>query len=257
MPDRILLVVEVLSALFYFAATIVFVKKKDSVFSNIIWGTAVGLNGVIVLNNWFINGYVPFVSMYQVLTFLALVFAPIYLMVKYRYNGGWMKGCFSGTAAVCMFGVCFMSGKGAWAFPPALQSIWFVPHILCYMISYSLTTVSCILTVYSFFVNSAKRSIVDKGVYDLLVTGFPFMTMGMLFGAIWANAVWGEFWSFDAKENWSLVTWLMSCIYLHFRKDAKLKRYSKVFVILSFISVIVTMLFVNFMGGNSQHTYSV
>lgn len=257
MTGSILLIIEILCAVFYVLATVTFAFKKTPKISTALWIVAVVLNALVVFNNWLVNGYVPFVSMYQVLTFLSLVFAPIYLFVKYRHEGGWMRGCFSAASTICMTGVCFMSGKGAWHFPPALQSIWFVPHILVYMIAYSLTAVACMLTLYSFFAKSKDSIVIEKGIYNLAVTAFPFMTMGMLFGAVWANEVWGDFWSFDAKENWSLVTWLMLCVYLHFRRDATLKQYAKWFVLLTFVGVIITMLFVNMMGGSSQHTYSM
>lgn len=257
MPNNILLIIEIMAVIGYVLATITFACKKMAKLSSVLWVIAVTFNAIVVLNNWIINGYVPFVSMYQVITFLSLVFAPIYLFVKYRHEGGWMKGCFSAASAICMIGVCFMSGKGAWNFPPALQSLWFIPHILAYMVAYSLIAVAGMLTIYSFFAKSKNPVVIEKGIYNLAVTAFPFMTMGMLFGAIWANAVWGAYWSFDSKENWSLITWLMICLYLHFRKDAKLKKYSKLFVILGLICVVITMLFVNMMGGSSQHTYSM
>ena len=140
---------------------------------------------------------------------------------------------------------------------PALQSIWFVPHILAYMIAYSLSAVAFILTIVGCFAKVDHRPRLEHGTYNLVLTAFPFMTMGMFFGAIWANSVWGDFWSFDAKENWSLVTWLMFTLYLHFRRHVSLRKYAKVFVVLGFIGVVITMLFVNLMGGSSQHTYSM
>lgn len=124
------------------------------------------------------------------------------------------------------------------------------------MIAYSLVTVAFIVTMVGYFSKEEKLKF-EGGAYYLMCIGFPFMTMGMFFGAIWANSIWGEFWSFDVKENWSLVTWLMVTLYLHFRRDVKLKKYAKIFVILSFIGVVITMLFVNMMGGSSQHTYSM
>lgn len=257
MPDNILLILEAVAAIFYFCASIVYFVKKEKA-AMILWFVAVTANAIIVLQNWWVNGYVPFVSMYQVITFLSLVFAPIYFYIKYMVKGKWMFGYFSIASSICMTGVCFMSGGGTWHFPPALQSVWFVPHILAYMIAYSLVTVGFIVTLISLFKKKKEEiSKYDKGTYHLFRTAFPFMTMGMLFGAIWANAIWGEFWSFDAKENWSLVTWLIVTLYLHFRRDAKLKKYTKILAVLGFIGVVVTMLFVNMMGGNSQHIYSM
>lgn len=256
MPDTFILVMEIVATVFYFGAACLYFVKKEKI-AMVIWGLAVGANATIVINNWLVNGYVPFVSMYQVLTFLSLVFSPIYFYIKYLQGGKWMFGFFSIASSICMTGVCFMSGSGVWHFPPALQSIWFIPHILAYMIAYSLVTVAFIITMVSFFSKKENHGRLECGSYNLMRVSFPFMTMGMFFGAIWANAIWGEFWSFDVKENWSLVTWLMVTIYLHFRRDIKLKKFAKVFVILAFVGVVITMLFVNMMGGSSQHTYSM
>jgi len=247
-------VLEIIAAITYYMAAVIS-GLKNKIATAIAIGVAVCSNGAIVIYNWSINGYVPFVSMYQVLTFLALAFFPIFLCMKYMYEGEWMFKYFCVASGVCMTGVCFMSGGASpWTFPPALQSIWFVPHILAYMIAYSLVTVACIITVVGFFKKGDYKY--DNGAYHLGHTAFPFMTMGMLFGAIWANAVWGEYWSFDAKENWSLVTWLMLTLYLHFRNDKQFNNISKIFIILAFVGVIITMLFVNMMGGSSMHTYS-
>lgn len=256
MPDGWMIVLEAGAAVLYFAAACFYFYKKEKM-AMAGWGIAVGFNGLIVIQNWLVNGYVPFVSMYQVITFLALVFAPIYFYMRCFQDGKWMFGYFSMESGVCMTGVCFMSGGGIWHFPPALQSVWFVPHILAYMIAYSLVAVAFIVTLVGFFSMKDKDVRFQQGTYHLMLTAFPFMTMGMFFGAIWANSIWGEFWSFDAKENWSLATWLMAALYLHFRRDVKLKKYAKIFVLLSFVGVIITMLFVNLMNGNSQHTYSM
>lgn len=255
MPSSILLIIEAGAAILYYISSCAGFLKKNKI-AYPLWGVAVVANATIIVQNWLVNGYVPFVSMYQVITFLAFVFTPIYLYISYMYKGKWMFGYFSFASGICMTGVCFMGGSGVWHFPPALQSVWFVPHILAYMISYSLITVGCIITIVSLF-KKKDRNQFDLGTYHLYHTAFPFMTMGMLFGAIWANDIWGEFWSFDAKENWSLVTWLMVTLYLHYRRNPDLKKYSKIFVVLGFVGVVITMIFVNFMGGSSQHSYSM
>lgn len=256
MSDTVSMIICISSAVLYYIAAGLNFSSKTGKAAIVVWAAAVIANASIVVNNWLVNGYVPFVSMYQVITFLSFIFAPIFIYIKYMHRGGWMAKYFCLSSAVCMTGVCFMSGGGVWHFPPALQSIWFVPHILAYMIAYSLSAVAFIITIVSFFKKDQKAKL-DNGAYNLVCTAFPFMTMGMFFGAIWANAVWGNFWSFDAKENWSLVTWMMFMIYLHFRRHAALKKYSKLFIILGFIGVVITMLFVNVMGGSSQHAYSV
>jgi cytochrome c-type biogenesis protein CcsB len=51
----------------------------------------------------------------------------------------------------------------------------------------------------------------------VLALGFPLLTVGILSGAVWANEAWGSYWSWDPKETWALITWLVFAIYLHAR----------------------------------------
>lgn len=259
-PFIIVAIVFLSALLYYVAFGLHFLKSKDErLIARIVWGVAFAANVFVVANNWVANGYVPFVSMYQVLTFLSFCFLPIFVYIAFMYKGEWMAKYFCIASGICMTGVGAMSASGGvdlvWHFPPALQSIWFVPHILCYMISYSLCTVAFILTVISFF---DKKNVVrlETGGYNLVCTAFPFMSCGMFFGAIWANAVWGSFWSWDVKENWSLITWLLFMLYLHFRRHEKLRKWSKLFLVLGFVAIVFTMLFVNVIGSGSQHAYS-
>lgn len=247
--------VAVATAVLYVLAAIFTAIKKTEKIGYLLWGLAFVGNVFMVANNWIINGYVPFVSMYQVMTFISMCFGPVYLYMRYYHRSGFMAPYFCAAPAVFMTGVLFMGIGSVWHQPPALQSVWFVPHILAYMLSYSLISVAFILAVISYF-DKKNAPRLEKGIYDLVLTSFPFMTMAMLFGAIWANEVWGNFWSFDAKENWALLTWLMYTVYLHFRRQADLKKYAKIFVILGFVCMLVTMLGVNMMSGSSQHAYS-
>jgi cytochrome c-type biogenesis protein CcsB len=57
----------------------------------------------------------------------------------------------------------------------------------------------------------------DNLSYRILGLGFPFLTIGILSGAVWANEAWGSYWSWDPKETWALLTWLVFAIYLHTR----------------------------------------
>ena len=256
MNTQFILFTVIFSAAFYILAAIFLSFKKTLNFAPFFWIGAFLGNAALVANNWIINGYVPFVSMYQVLTFLSLIFGGIFLYVKFFYDGKWMARYFCIAPAICLIGVCFMGIGTVWSFPPALQSVWFVPHVLVYMISYSLCAVAFILVIVRFF-DKKNSSRINTGIYALVKTAFPFMTMGMFFGAIWANDVWCGFWSFDMKENWSLLTWLMFANYLHFKRCKSLNKYSEIFVVSGFCGIVVTMFCVGFMGGASPHAYSM
>jgi cytochrome c-type biogenesis protein CcsB len=58
---------------------------------------------------------------------------------------------------------------------------------------------------------------VDIWSYRIIGLGFPFLTIGIISGAVWANEAWGSYWSWDPKETWALITWLVFAIYLHSR----------------------------------------
>lgn len=57
----------------------------------------------------------------------------------------------------------------------------------------------------------------DNLSYRTLGLGFPLLTVGILSGAVWANEAWGSYWSWDPKETWALITWLVFAIYFHTR----------------------------------------
>lgn len=97
---------------------------------------------------------------------------------------------------------------------PALQSGWFVPHVTVYMFSYSLVGCSAILAVAGLVKNDGRYLVsIDR----LMYIGTAFLTFGMLSGAIWAKSAWGMYWSWDPKETWAAVTWLLCLAYIHLR----------------------------------------
>ena len=57
----------------------------------------------------------------------------------------------------------------------------------------------------------------DNVSYRLIGLGFPLLTIGIIAGAVWANEAWGTYWSWDPKETWALITWLVFAAYLHTR----------------------------------------
>jgi len=242
----------ILAAILYYSTFILFkLNKKAAWFT---WGAAYLANTALLINNWIVNGYVPFVSMFQVLIFLSFCFVPIYLYLRFACDGAWMTAYVCLPPAIIMTGLSFMDINAVWHFPPALQSPWFIPHVLVYMISYSMGALAFILCIVRMFQKDKKKY--DEGIYDCILILFPFMTFGLFFGAIWANEIWGYFWSWDAKENWSLVTWLVYMLYLHFRRHKSLKKYATYVPIIGFVGIIITFLFVNILSGASVHSYS-
>jgi cytochrome c-type biogenesis protein CcsB len=64
----------------------------------------------------------------------------------------------------------------------------------------------------------------DNWSYRTISLGFPSLTLGIISGAVWANEAWGSYWSWDPKETWALITWIVFASYIHARLTKKLAR---------------------------------
>nr|YP_009654331.1 cytochrome c biogenesis protein ccs1 [Pleurostichidium falkenbergii]QCH39618.1 cytochrome c biogenesis protein ccs1 [Pleurostichidium falkenbergii] len=96
---------------------------------------------------------------------------------------------------------------------------------------------------------------IDNLSYRIIGFGFPLLTVGIISGAVWANDAWGTYWSWDPKETWALITWIIFAIYLHSRlnKNTSGKRPAKI-ASLGFIIIWICYLGVNFLG-KGLHSY--
>ena len=146
---------------------------------------------------------------------------------------------------------------------PALQSPWFAPHVIVYMFAYAMLGAGAVVAVY-LLVRSRKRAI-EPGVMDLcdnlVYVGTAFLTIGMLFGALWAKEAWGHYWSWDPKETGAAATWLGNLLYIHFRFQ-KNKQYRSALGILVFAFILLQVCWfgVNYLPsaqGNSVHVYNM
>ena len=95
----------------------------------------------------------------------------------------------------------------------------------------------------------------DNLSYRTISFGFPLLTVGIIAGAVWANEAWGSYWSWDPKETWALITWLVFASYLHARITRSWQgRKPAIIASLGFIVVWICYLGVNFLG-KGLHTY--
>jgi ABC-type transport system involved in cytochrome c biogenesis permease subunit len=143
---------------------------------------------------------------------------------------------------------------------PALQSPWFIPHVIVYILSYAILAFSSIVAAYSLFnlyfrtLSLATVKLADNLVY----LGFAFLSMGLLFGALWAKEAWGHYWTWDPKETWAFLTWLSYLLYIHFRVFQPKKVKAPLWILsLAFIVLLICWFGINYLpsAANSVHVY--
>ena len=141
---------------------------------------------------------------------------------------------------------------------PALQSVWFVPHVSVYMFSYSLLGCATLLSVVALV---RKSWDMDLAIEKLLYAGMAFLTVGMLTGALWAKEAWGAYWSWDAKESWAAVTWGMYLIAIHLAPSvmhASRRWMFHMAILLGFLALQMCWYGINYLPSaeTSIHTYN-
>ena len=146
---------------------------------------------------------------------------------------------------------------------PALRSAWFGVHIGSAVLSYAAFVIAgsialrYLLTVKKGNADSRTLRQMDYLSYRLVAFGFLFLTVVLLSGAIWAEQAWSAFWTWDPKEVWALITWIIYAVYLHLHLRSRGKD-NRTFLAW-YLVIAVPVVFFTFAGVNTfmhgLHTY--
>lgn len=129
---------------------------------------------------------------------------------------------------------------------PALKSPWLTVHVITAAISYSAFTLAAGLAVIQFF--KVGQAIKDDYVSSLVRGGFALLSLSIVLGAIWAEQAWGRYWSWDPKETWALITWIIYAVYLHLYRSQEWRgSNARWLVIGGFLLVMFTFFGVNYL----------
>lgn len=187
--------------------------------------------------------------------FLPMAGLAVYLRWRYR----WILS-FSTMMAVVFVGInLFKPEIHSKTLMPALQSPWFAPHVIVYMIAYALLGAATLIALYHLF--APKASSQSDASPQLVGVGLAFMTIGMLMGALWAKDAWGHYWAWDPKETWAAVTWFAYLLYIHLhRYDMRHPRLARWLLVACFLLLQMCWWGINYLPSaqaTSVHTYSM
>ncbi|MCF0137282.1 MAG: c-type cytochrome biogenesis protein CcsB [Oscillospiraceae bacterium] len=169
----------------------------------------------------------PLSNQFEFATAFAWGIALLLIFLKMKKSSDWLA-TIAMPAAFLVLSYAALQPKEITELMPALRSAWFGLHIGSAVFSYSAfvlagcTGLRRILTARR---NEEKGELkiqqMDFLSYRLVGFGFLLLTVVILSGAIWAEQAWSAFWTWDPKEVWALITWIIYAVYLHLRLRGK------------------------------------
>jgi cytochrome c-type biogenesis protein CcsB len=268
-------ILTLVSLCFYAAASVLYLAMwaKSSLVLRVIAPLMLGLglfaNLYQLFGRWLDTSQPPFKTLYESLVLLAACIAIVYFFVELVYRAR-ILGLPGALGCVLAMAYAYSSQyKEAVNLPPALQSGWFIPHVVIYFFGYAALALACGAALLYLIrpkpVRLGRKDLVPDEAINLEALidgavrfGFALLTAGLLIGALWAKEAWGDYWVWDPKETWSLVSWLVFAAYLHlyYMGNWRGKRLA-ILVLVGFGAVIFTYLFMHLLptADQSIHVY--
>jgi cytochrome c-type biogenesis protein CcsB len=206
---------------------------------------------------WTESGRIPITSFFEAANFLGMGIVLVFLVMEFRYKIAAL-GSFMLPLVIVLMIPAFILAGDIKELNPVLKSGWLGVHTSLAVLGDSAFAFAFIISIMyliqerqlkskhlgAIFHRLPSLDIMDTLGYKALTLGWPLFTLGMITGSIWANSAWGTYWSWDPKETWSLITWVIYLALLHLRtigwrgrKMAFLSILGFAFVLISFFVV--------------------
>jgi ABC-type transport system involved in cytochrome c biogenesis permease subunit len=202
--------------------------------------------------------FVAVTTLFESIVFLSLVIAVIDAVLYTRLE---KRALFHFFMSFVLF--CFLALASSPIIPksmkplvPALQSFWLLLHVTFSIIGEGFFTGAFVASILILTGREREREALSALQHRFIIIGYPIFTAGaLIFGAIWARSAWGNIWSWDPKETWALVSWLIFTLYLHVRRLPRWRgKRAAWFVVIGWVSLIFTFFGVNFLLSG-LHSY--
>lgn len=162
------------------------------------------------------SGHIPLSNTYETIIFMSLIIALSYLFIRKADNSGLIAFGVSVLVLILLAASSFLE-ESPHPLVPALKSNWLTIHVSFSFFSYAAFAMAFVVSIIYLLSGKKDKDSLDILSYKTILFGFPFLTLGIVTGAVWANIAWGSYWSWDPKETWALITWVVYGIYLHLR----------------------------------------
>ncbi len=215
-------------------------------------------------------GHAPLSNLYESLVFFAWTVILLYMIVELKTKTRTLGAFVTPLAFLALAYASFSPGMESKIQPliPALKSNWLIAHVVTCFFGYAAFGLSMALSLMYltkllqsplrtgiFLRLIPQRGVLDEVNYQFVIIGFVMLTLGIITGSVWAHFAWGSYWSWDPKETWSLITWLVYASVIHSRlvRGWKGTRIA-ILCIIGFCCVVFTYFGVNYLAG--LHSYA-
>lgn len=260
---------------FYLGGTIAYLVYLLSSHERTAWagrlllGVGFCSHGLTFVLRYIEAGHAPLVNLHESLSFFAWLVVGFFLLLRYRYKVEMLGAFVSPLALLLVIGAAALP-KEILSLPPALRSWWLPIHVTFAFLGDAIFALAfCAGVAYLIQERLVKSrrggalsgrlpslEVLDEVNYRALTIGFPLLTIGIVTGAVWAEYAWGSYWSWDPKETWSLITWLLYAALLHQRLTIGWRgKKAAIMAIVGFGAVLFTFLGVNLLM-EGLHTYA-
>ena len=244
-------------AVYFLASLMEFIGAlfKKSLLKKMAWIffiLAFALNTGYIVARGIIARRLPLANQFEFSTAFAWGLALMYIITRIKFKADWVS-IIAMPATFLLLSYAALLPREITDLMPALRSAWFSIHIGAAVFSYAAFAVSgCIGVIYLVRLKKSGQK-QDTGLlqmdymsYRLIALGFLLLTVVILSGCIWAEQAWSSFWSWDPKETWALITWIVYAIYLHQRLRLNWRgRRMAIFAIAAVVIVLFTFIGVN------------
>lgn len=257
----------VLSAVGYIAYIIKPERKWTATASLLAASAGFLLHLAYFLFRWTESGRIPVTSFFEAANFLGMGIVLVFLIMELRFKIAAL-GSFMLPLVIILMVPAFLLSGDIKELNPVLKSGWLGVHTSFAVLGDAAFAFAFIVSVMYLIQErqlKAKRlgaifhrlpslDIMDTLGYKALTFGWPLFTLGMMSGSIWANSAWGSYWSWDPKETWSLITWVVYLVLLHLRTIGWRGRKMAFLSIAGFVFVLVSF-FVVSRVGMGKHSF--
>ena len=242
-------------------ATAVFKKEKLGKAAWIVFLAAFAAHTLYIIARGIAAKRLPLSNQFEFATAFAWGVALMLLILRTKMKAEWLS-VIALPMTFFLLSFAALQPRELTDLMPALRSGWFGFHIGSAVISYSSFVVAgCIGLRYILLARKGreedgfKLKQMDWLSYRLVALGVLMLTVTILTGAIWAEQAWSAFWTWDPKEVWALITWIIYVVYLHLRLRSKKQGLSMAW----YVMIAVPVVLFTFAGVNTlmsgMHSY--